>query len=76
MTCKCKKEIKDYGHTFINILNIKKQSSSKTLSMFYVEIKPKNNNKDIYEIKLLFQCKIKFGSPHPKRKIPQCITCQ
>jgi len=39
--------------------------------MFYVELKPKNNNKDIYEV---FRIQNKFESPHPKRMIPQLIA--
>jgi len=49
--------------------------SSKALPMFYVELKP-DNNKDIYEIRLLFNCKIKFEPPHPKQEILQCIDYQ
>jgi len=45
-----KKEIEDLGYTVTNIWNIKKQGTKKALHMFYVELKPKNNNKDIYDL--------------------------
>jgi hypothetical protein len=45
-----KKEIEDLGHTVINIWNIKKQGTKKALHIFYVELKPKNNNKNIYDV--------------------------
>jgi hypothetical protein len=40
-----RKEIKDHGHVLTNIWN-KKQGIKKTLHMFYIELKSKNN-KDI-----------------------------
>jgi len=44
--------------------------------MFYVELKSKSNNKDIYEVSSFFDCRVKFESPYPKREIFQCINCQ
>jgi len=44
--------------------------------MFYVELKLENNNKDIYKVRLLLLCKIKFEPSYIKREIPQCINCQ
>jgi len=41
-----------------------------------VELKSKNNNKDIYENDSLLDCKIKFEPLHSKREIPQGINCQ
>jgi hypothetical protein len=31
--------------------------------MFYVKLKPENNNKGIYEIRSFLYCKIKFETP-------------
>jgi len=57
--------------------NIKKQGADKALPMFYVELKSESNNKDIYDlVRSLFQCKVKFESPHSKREISQCNNCQ
>lgn len=50
--------------------------AKKPLSMFYVEIKPDVNNKQIYNIKHLLQCKVNFELPHRKREIPQCANCR
>jgi hypothetical protein len=71
-----KKEIEDLGHTDTNIWNIKEQGIKKALYMFCVELKPKNNNKDIYDDSSLLQCRVKVELPYPKRVIPQCINCQ
>ncbi|KMQ83807.1 nucleic-acid-binding protein from transposon x-element [Lasius niger] len=44
--------------------------------MFYVELKPDLNMKKIYEIKTLFQCRIKLEkTPHPKNaKFHKALT--
>jgi hypothetical protein len=44
--------------------------------MFYVELKPAPNNKDIFLVEYLQQCKIKFEPPKYKREIAQCSNCQ
>jgi len=54
---------KDEEHVVTNIWIIKKRG---TLSIFYVEQKPENNNRDIYEVRSLLNCRIKFEPPHPE----------
>jgi len=44
--------------------NIKKQSTKRAFHMFCVELEPKNNNKDIYEIGSLLDCKIRTTIPN------------
>jgi len=39
--------------------------------MCYVKLKPKDNNKDIYIVGSLLECRLKFESPYPKREIFQ-----
>jgi len=58
-----KKEIEELGHTVTNIWNIKKQGTKITLYMFYIELKQKSNNKDIYEVDSLLDCRVKFELP-------------
>lgn len=71
-----KKEIEDMNHVVINIHNIKQRITGKPLPLFYVDLQPKQNNKDIYNITSLLHTIIKFESPKPKMEIPQCTTCQ
>lgn len=59
-----------------NVWSIKQRGTKNPLPLFYVEIKPDLNNKQIYSIEHLLQCKINFESPHRKREIPQCANCQ
>jgi hypothetical protein len=66
-------KIKD---TQLPIYEILRSKALVKLFMFCIELKPKTNNKDIYEIRSLFHCKIKFELSHLKREIPQCVNCQ
>jgi hypothetical protein len=43
---------------------------------FFVELKPAPNNKDIFNVEFIQQCKIKFKLPKYKSHIAQCANCQ
>jgi hypothetical protein len=63
-------EIERLGHTVTNIYNIKHRVTKTSLSMFFVDLKPAPNNKDIFQIEYLQQCKIKFETTNHKRHSP------
>jgi len=42
-----RKEIEDHGYTITNIWNIKKQDTSKTFPIFYIELKAENNKRHL-----------------------------
>jgi hypothetical protein len=42
-----KTEIENLGHTVTNMCNVKQYRTKQPLSMFFVELKPAPNNKDI-----------------------------
>jgi hypothetical protein len=71
-----KTEIQKFGHVVTNIWNIKQYRTMQPLSMFFVELKPAPNNKDIFNVEHIQQCKIKFEPPKHKRDIAQCAYCQ
>lgn len=71
-----KRELLEKGHTAVNIFNVKHRATKQPLSMFYVNLAPKANNKDIYNITKLMHCVVKFEAPNSKREIPQCTRCQ
>jgi hypothetical protein len=71
-----KTEIANLGHTVTNIWNIKHYRTKQPLSMFFVDLKLTPNNKDIFNVEFLQQCKIKFESPKHRRVIAQCANCQ
>lgn len=64
------------GHIAVNIWNIKQTLTKTPLHMFVVELQTNSNNKEIYNVKSLLHCRVKFEPPKPKRTIPQCANCQ
>jgi hypothetical protein len=44
--------------------------------MFFVDLKPAPNNKDIFNVEFIQQCKIKFEPPKHKKDIAQYANCQ
>jgi len=67
-----KSAIQHHGNTVINVYNIKQQRINMPLSLFFVDLKPNENNKDIYLTEILNCTKVRFEPPRPKRNIPQC----
>lgn len=76
------------GHNVVNIVNITKtvklrdsdnkiiNRTKKTYPLFYVDLEPKDNNKNIYEITHLSYTSVKIEEPHKSSGIPQCKKCQ
>jgi hypothetical protein len=70
-------EIEKLGHTVTNIWNIKQyRTKLPTTLHVFLELKPTLNNKDIFIVEYIQQCKIKFEPPKHKRDIAQCANCQ
>jgi ribosome-associated translation inhibitor RaiA len=59
-------KIEKLGHTITNIYNVKHHLTKLPLPMFFVDAKPATNNKDIFNVEYLQQCKIKFEPPKQK----------
>jgi hypothetical protein len=55
-----KTEIEKLGHTVTNVWNIKQYRTKLPLSMFFVELKPAPNNKDVFSVDCIQRCKIKL----------------
>ena len=64
-----------HGHTVTNVYIIKQTQTNIPLSLFFVDLKPNTNNKDIYQIETLNYTKERFEPPRTKRNIPQCGKC-
>jgi hypothetical protein len=71
-----KTEIENLGYKVTNIWNIKRYKTKLPLPMFLLELKPALNNKDIFNVEYIQQCKIKFKPPKHKTDIAQCANCQ
>lgn len=48
----------------------------KHFPLFYIDLKQKDNNKEVYNIKKLAYCIVKIEPPNKTRGIPQCTNCQ
>jgi hypothetical protein len=44
-------------------------------SNFFAELKPAPNNKDIFNVEYIQQCKLQFEPPKHKMDIAQCANC-
>ncbi|KAI4483420.1 hypothetical protein M0802_013413 [Mischocyttarus mexicanus] len=64
------------GHKVRSINNITKFDTKQPLPLFFIELAPQDNNKNIYEINNLLNTIIKIEPPKTKRDIPQCTRCQ
>lgn len=75
-TADISQELSIKGHSVRNIFNIRHRISKEPLSLFFVDLDPAPNNKDIYKIEFLHNAKINFEPPHKKRDVVQCKRCQ
>lgn len=68
--------LEELDHKVTNIWNIKDRKTKMPLPLHYIDLKPNQNNKNIYNVKRLLHCCVVFEPPRPKREIPQCSNCQ
>jgi translation initiation factor 2 alpha subunit (eIF-2alpha) len=61
-----KSAIAEFGHMVVNVFNVKQNRTNIPLSLFFVDLKPSENNKDVYQIESLNYTKVKFEPPRPK----------
>jgi hypothetical protein len=69
-------ELNTKGHKVRNIYNVKHRVSKEPLPLFFVVLEPNENNKEIYNLKFLYNTKIKVEPPRKKKDIMQCTRCQ
>lgn len=85
--CEIKRALADNGHYASDVTNIQirkkinpnDKNSEKTiikLPLFFVDLDPRDNNKDIYDLNSLCYHKIKLEPPKEKKGVPQCKNCQ
>uniref|UniRef100_A0A6M2DEM7 Putative nucleic-acid-binding protein from transposon x-element n=1 Tax=Xenopsylla cheopis TaxID=163159 RepID=A0A6M2DEM7_XENCH len=65
-----------YGHTIRNLSNIKSRHTKQPLNLFFVDIEPAKNNKEIYKITKFNNNIIKIEPPITRKRIVQCARCQ
>jgi hypothetical protein len=70
-----KRSLHAKGHEVLNICHVKRRVTNKPLLIHFVDIKPSDNNKEIYNITTLLNTIVQFEAPHAKREVPQCMRC-
>lgn len=68
--------IESSGHKVRSIANVRRRITKEPLPMFFVDIEPDKNNKDIYNIKHIYNAIIKVEPPRTTDDIVQCHRCQ
>ncbi|KAL4126953.1 hypothetical protein QTP88_011151 [Uroleucon formosanum] len=71
-----KEELGNCGFSARNITNVLHYQSKSPLPLFFVDLEPALNNKEIFELKYLCYTNIKVEAPRTKKQIPQCMNCQ
>jgi hypothetical protein len=69
-------ELEKQGHKVRNILNVKHCITKEPLSLFFIDLEPKENNKGIYDMEFLCSMKIIVEAPRPEKHIVQCTRSQ
>jgi hypothetical protein len=69
-------ELAELGHKVRNVLNVKHRQTKEPLNLFFVDLEPAANNKDIYHITSLQNKIIEIEPPNKPRHIIQCTRCQ
>ena len=69
-------KLQTLGHEVTNISNIRHRVTKNPLSLFFVDLKQKGNNKEIYNVNRLMNSIFKFEQPLVKKEIVQCKRCQ
>lgn len=71
-----KSELSKEGHTVRNIINARSRLTKEALNLFFVDIEPADNNKEIYKIRGILNRTIEIEPPKRTKGIVQCMRCQ
>lgn len=71
-----KNTLKGLCHEVIHVWNIKQKKMNTPLPMFFHDLKPSDNNIEIYNIRRLSNLVVRVEAPYIKQEIPQCTHCQ
>ena len=72
-----RQELLEVGHVARNIVNVHHRQTKEPLNLFFVDLEPANNNKDIYNITAIQNKIILIEPPRVNKKhVPRCVRCQ
>ena len=69
-------ELSSYGHKVRNMINVKQRQTKEPLNLFFVDLEPAENNKDIYKIRQVLNSIVQIEPPKKSKNIVQCLRCQ
>jgi len=72
-----RQELAELGHKVRNIVNARNRTTRDPLNLFFVDLEPAANNKDIYKVTALQNKIMQVEPPRTNRNtIIQCMRCQ
>ncbi|KAE9523769.1 hypothetical protein AGLY_015829 [Aphis glycines] len=71
-----KNELESLGHTARNITNVLQRTTKMPLPIFFIDLEPALNNKDIFKIEFIHYTKIKVEEPRFNNQTIQCLRFQ
>lgn len=71
-----KSELTKNGHKVRNVMNCKSRITKEPLNIFFVDLEPADNNRDIYKLSNLQNRAIQIEPPKTTKGITQCMRCQ
>lgn len=71
-----KNALEESGFKVRNVANAKSIKTKMPLNMFFIDLSPSSNCKDIYNVEYLLNAKIVFEPPYKSNDIVQCKKCQ
>ena len=69
-------EMSQHGHKVRTIINAKHRVTKDPLNLFFVDLEPSENKKDIYKINRLQNSVIQIEPPRKGKHLVQCMRCQ
>jgi hypothetical protein len=66
-------ELDKKGHKVRNMINVKHRISKKPMPVFFVALEPQSNNRYIFNLEFLQNCKIRVEPSRRKNAIVQCV---
>lgn len=71
-----KEELQAKGHAVRQIVNVLHRLTKEKLPIYFVDLEPQANNKDVFNLKFINHVKVKIEPPYKKKEVLQCKRCQ
>lgn len=71
-----KEELQAKGHLVRQIVNVLHRVTKEKLPLYFIDLEPHINNKDVFNIKYINNVKVTIEAPYKKKEVLQCKRCQ